>query len=669
MVMQLLQPSAPVDMRALFFFVFLLVFFLLLFCIPLPTALTQQPRASILLAADGSLLDARIASDHQWRFDFLNKLPEKYELAVLTYEDQYFYSHVGINPVSIIRAAKNNINAGKITSGGSTITMQLARLLKQKTQQTNRNYLNKTREALLALRLEAQLSKKQILQYYTGLAPFGGNTVGLNAAAWRYFGRSPEYLSWAESALLAVLPNSPGLIHLGRHTDKLQQKRNRLLYKLHKKNYLNDLDLQLALLEPLPEKPKPLVQLAPQLLTRLERDYPNIHLFHSTIEPSMQRLLHQVAKQRSESLANQGVHNIAMVLIDHTTMKTLAYLGNHAWQQKNIYAPDVDILQSPRSTGSILKPLLYGLMLQEGSLTPQSLVPDIPTQIGGYSPSNYDRNYRGAVPAQSALAHSLNVPAVRMLRDFGVARFQQSLQAMNITSLFRPADDYGLTLILGGAEASLWEMTSIYAQLAATARDGDTAQQSVQLLQTKDHLLQTDDHSVIHNNKKKLPVIRQGAAWLTLDALIAVARPGQDNYWRDFAGSQTIAWKTGTSYGLRDAWAIGSSGRYTLGVWVGNAGGEAASFMSGQTSAAPLLFDVFDGLPKSNWIEKPEFALKKITVCKNDIQFQRMQHQNNAKQQKLIFRLKAILHRQRRITNLSILMRKGSLECTVIVKQ
>src|SRR5690606_21328708 len=331
----------------------------------------------------------------------------------------------------------------------------------------------------------------------------------------------------------------------GRQRDVLQQKRDRLLKRMHAKHYFSDLDLQLALLELLPERPQPLPQLAPHLLATLKKQYSNQFVLQSSIDQFIQRSLQQISTRHIARLANEGVNNIAMVLIDHEQMETLGYIGNESWQQQERYSPRVDIVQRPRSTGSILKPLLYGLMLQEGELTPTSLVPDIPTQFGGYSPKNYDRNFRGAVPAQFALAHSLNIPAVRMLRDYGIGKFQQKLQTMGMSTLFRPADDYGLTLILGGAEGTLWELTGIYARLAASARDGDKNQSAPALLLDQ----KTIHYKPIHYK----PVMKQGAAWLTLQALIDVARPGNDNYWRDFSGSQTIAWKTGTSYGLRDA--------------------------------------------------------------------------------------------------------------------
>ena len=574
---------------------------LLLQFAPLPEKLTRVSYATMLLDRHEQLLGASIAADQQWRFAPVDELPEKYVQALLLFEDRRFYQHPGIDPVAVARAAWGNLRDGRVTSGGSTITMQLARMLRD---DPPRNLSSKLIEAMRALQLEWRFTKDELLNHYTSHAPFGGNIVGLRAAAWRYFGRAPEDLSWAESALLAVLPNSPALIHPGRQRDLLQQKRDRLLRRLHAQQQLSALDLELALLEPLPEKPQPLPQYAPHLLSTLKKQHPHSAVLHSTVDAQLQLQVQQIAQRHAHRLANEGAHNIALLVIDHQQMATRAYIGNQAWEQHNRYSPQVDIIQRPRSTGSILKPLLYGLMLQDGELLPTTLVSDIPTQFAGYKPQNYDRQYRGAVPAHYALAHSLNVPAVRMLRHYGISRFHQQLQTMGMTTLFRPADDYGLTLILGGAEGTLWELTSIYARMTANARDLTPAD-SIRLLEDETLFAQP-------------PVLDQGAAWLTLQAMVEVVRPGHENLWRDFSGSQTIAWKTGTSYGLRDAWAIGSNGRYTVGVWVGNAGGEAASFLSGQTSAAPILFDVFDRLGSSSWFEQPHHALKTVSVCRSD---------------------------------------------------
>lgn len=567
---------------------------------PLPPNLQNRDYARLILADNGELLGARIADDHQWRFAPVTDVPDKYQQALRLFEDQRFRYHPGIDPFAIARAAWGNLTAGRVTSGGSTLTMQLARMLRDDPPRT---LPNKALEALSALHLEWHFSKNELLNLYASHAPFGGNIVGLRAAAWRYFGREPAQLSWAEAATLAVLPNSPALIHPGRDRDRLRAKRNRLLRRLADAGALSELDLTLALHEPLPERPRPLPRLAPHLLATLQADAPDQTLFATTLDADLQRRTQRIAEQQGRRLARDGIHNLSILVLDHERMRTLVYIGNQAAGKE--HAPAVDIIQRPRSTGSLLKPMLYGLMLEEGELLPSTLVPDTPAYFGGYRPENYDRQYRGAVPAHRALARSLNVPAVHMLKDYGIERFHHRLQELGVSTLHRPAGDYGLSLILGGAEGTLWELTNLYARMTSMARDGTWPAPARRL---QDEIAEQPDH----------PGLGQGAAWLTLQALHNVVRPGADALWRDFSGSQAIAWKTGTSYGLRDAWAIGSNGRYTVGVWAGNAGGEPAPALSGQKSAAPVLFDVFAQLGNHRWFDRPAAALKTVSVCTTD---------------------------------------------------
>ena len=566
---------------------------------PLPAALTHTPYATLLLDRQGKPLDARIAADQQWRFAPIGQLPHKYQRALLSFEDKRFFWHPGIDPLAILRAAWVDLRAGHIVSGGSTLTMQLARILRDNPPRT---FAEKASEALLALRLEWHFSKQELLVQYASRAPFGGNTVGLRAAAWRYFGRPPGDLSWAEAALLAVLPNNPAIMHLERARPALLAKRNRLLDTLAQQGDLSQRELALAKLESLPQL-QALPQLAPQLLTRLitEGAAPVIR---TTLDADLQQRVTTLAEQHGKRLERQGVHNLAVVVIDHEALAVRAYVGNVTHGDGHSYGQSVDIASSPRSTGSILKPFLYGLMLDAGLILPDTLVPDLPTDYGGYSPKNYDRAYRGAVPAHEALAQSLNVPAVRMLRHYGVARLQTQLQTLGMSTLFRSADNYGLTLILGGAEGRLDELTSMYAQLFAAA--SGEAVRPVQLLAS------------IKPPAAQPFAISPGAAWLTLKALRDVARPGTARQWRLYASSQPIAWKTGTSYGLRDAWAIGSNGRYTVGVWAGNANGEPAPELVGGASAAPLMLDIFSLLGAVPWPAPPLNDLKTVTTCADD---------------------------------------------------
>lgn len=591
-----------------------------------PDPLFAEPESSVLLARDGQLLGARIASDGQWRFPAVAAVPTKYRQALIEFEDRRFEQHPGIDPIAIARALRQNWRQQRVVSGASTITMQVARLARAprttgegSDRRRDRVLGAKLADALLAVRLELAYSKDEIIALYASHAPFGGNVVGLEAAAWRYFGRAPERLSWAEAATLAVLPNQPALVTPGRNRARLQAKRDALLRHLHARGRLDDLDLQAALAEPLVGAPLPLPDDAPHLLETLRRQYPAQHRFGSTVDAALQRAAMRLVAEHSAQLARQEIHNAAALIVDNRNFEVLAYVGNADWSVRNEHGLAVDIIRRPRSTGSILKPLLYAAMLDSGQLLPHMLLTDVPTQIAGFTPENFDRDYRGAVPADVALAQSLNIPAVRMLRDYGVDRFYDLLKAQGMSTLTQSPDHYGLTLVLGGSEGSLWDITRMHAGLVAAARRSDDSQRTpppqLVLLQggklTGGRFLATDPA----DNAGGLST---GAAWLTLRALLEVPRPAEEGNWRSFASSRQIAWKTGTSWGQRDAWAIGSSGAYTVGVWAGNASGEGRPGLTGAVAAAPLLFALHNRLPPSPWLAQPSRALKRVQVCRND---------------------------------------------------
>jgi penicillin-binding protein 1C len=578
----------------------------------LPRPLFREPLSAVLLARDNSLLGARIAADGQWRFPELAVAPERFSQALIAYEDRRFLRHPGIDPVAVGRAVRSNWRSGRVVSGASTLTMQLSRLVRQQGgARHRRGYFEKGWQALLALRLECSYSKQQLLALYASHAPFGGNVVGLEAAAWRYFGRAPEQLSWAEAATLAVLPNAPGLITPGRARARLQARRDALLRRLATQGALGELDLQLALAEPLVEAPQALPDEAPHLLETLRARYPRQHRFASTIDPQLQRDAAQLVAEHSANLQRSGVGNAAAVIVDNRSFEVLAYVGNAGWGVEGTRALAVDIVQRPRSTGSILKPFLYAAMLDSGQLLPKMLVPDVPTQIRGFTPENFDRSFRGAVPADEALARSLNVPAVRMLREFGYPRFHELLRQAGFSTIRRAPDHYGLALILGGAEATLWDVTRAYANLADGARTAGTNGQPVQ---RELQWLRTAQGSASPAPRP----LSIGASWLTQQALLEVARPADEAGWQRFANSRQIAWKTGTSWGLRDAWAAGSSTAYTVGVWAGNADGTGVAGLTGGTAAAPLLFALHERLPRAAWYATPIGALKTIRTCIDD---------------------------------------------------
>ncbi|HYJ42438.1 MAG TPA: penicillin-binding protein 1C [Steroidobacteraceae bacterium] len=573
----------------------------------LPAALFDAPESYVLEARDGTLLSARIASDGQWRFPPQATVPRKFRRALLVFEDKRFEQHSGVDGLAIARALRLNLEAGRVVSGGSTITMQLARLSRDGKK---RSLANKAAEALLALRIEASFGKDEILALYAGHAPFGGNVVGLEAAAWRYFGRDPETLSWAEVATLAVLPNNPALVHLARNRERLREKRDFLLRRLHEAGDLTALDLELAVSEPLTAEPHDLPDLAPHLLDTLRAQNPARHRIVTTLDARLQRNATQLTREHSTLLARQNVYNAAALIVDNTTFEVLAYVGNSSEANDPLRGHAVDVIRRPRSTGSILKPLLYAAMLEDGALTPHMLLPDVPTHYDGFAPENFDRQYRGAVPADEALAHSLNVPAVRMLKTYGVARFADLLRAAGMSTLTRPSDDYGLTLVLGGAEGNLWDVSALYASLAGLARAGEA--------DPAPHFRELTVLRGAPARTRSGVAIGTGAAWLTLDTLLEVPRPGEEGHWRNFASSRSIAWKTGTSWGLRDGWAIGNSSRHTVAVWVGNASGEGRPGLTGSAMAAPLMFSLFNSLPASPWFEMPTYALRRIDTCEND---------------------------------------------------
>jgi penicillin-binding protein 1C len=586
------------------------------FCLPSP--LFDDPTCMVLEDSEGNLLGARIAADGQWRFPHNEHVPEKFRKAIVEFEDHRFYSHFGVDPVGIGRAFKQNIKAGKIVSGGSTLSMQVLRISRKGKP---RSVFQKIIEIILATRLEIKYSKNEILAFYASNAPFGGNVVGIDAASWRYFGKNPELLSWAEAATLAVLPNSPALIHPGRNRQTLLEKRNRLLDRLLEKGEINSLTCELAKEELLPEKPLPLPQLAPHLLGRAFVEYFKSKKnqktrFRSTINSALQKHVNRILENHHQRLKDNLINNIAAIVVEVESGNIIAYVGNV--KSGAMHNESVDVIKAPRSTGSILKPFLYAMMLNEGKILPNSLVPDIPTRMNGYNPKNFHESYDGAVPAKKALIRSLNVPMVHMLSDYGLEKFHFGLQKLGFTTITKSANHYGLTLILGGAEAKLWDITNAYTGMARTLNhfyknDGQYHSDDFRPLNYN------FEKSTILSEKKLLKealVLSAAAIWQTFDAMQDLERPNAEGNWQQFQSSSQIAWKTGTSFGFRDAWAVGVTPKYAVGVWVGNADGEGRPGLIGVLAAAPVLFDIFDELESSDWFEQPIDEMIKIPVCK-----------------------------------------------------
>lgn len=527
-----------------------------LFCLP-RNLFKGTEYSTVVESAEGELLGARIAADGQWRFPPCDTVPERFATALVQFEDRQFWWHPGVNPVAMGRALVQNARSGHVVSGGSTLTMQVIRLSRQR----ERTVWQKIIESVLAARLELRCSKPQILALYASHAPFGGNVVGLEAAAWRYFGRPASELSWAEAATLAVLPNAPSTMHLSKGREDLQAKRNRLLLRLLEHGDLSAETYEAALEEPLPDAPLPLPSYASHFVERCPKGVRT----RTSIRLPLQKAVSAVTDRQSDDLAKEGVADLAAVVIDNATGEVVAYVGN-ASPDRERPGVQVDIAASPRSTGSILKPFLYAAALQEGEILPNTLLPDIPVNLGGFAPQNFDRQFYGAVPASQALARSLNVPSVFLLRQYGVPKFHALLLKAGLTTLTQEPEHYGLSLILGGGEGRLDEITAAYSQMA------------------------TD---------------RSLAVWYTLEALKEVNRPDELD-WRLIRSVRKAAWKTGTSYGFRDAWAVGMTPAYTIGVWAGNADGHGVPGLTGARTAGPVMFAILNLLPASDeWFQMP----------------------------------------------------------------
>lgn len=556
-----------------------------LFCLP-RHLFKGTEYSSVVTDRHGELLGARIAKDGQWRFPPCDSVPSRYATALIEFEDRHFRWHPGVDPAALGRAAWQNMKAGHIASGGSTITMQVIRMSRGK----DRNLWQKAIEAIQATRLELRCSKDEILELYATHAPFGGNVVGLEAAAWRYFGRPADELSWGEAATLAVLPNAPGNIHVSKNRDKLLEKRNRLLGRLHDKGIIDDGDFTLACEEPLPDEPLPLPSYASHYVEMLCAANPGQRI-RSSIDLELQKKVEDITSRWSREQSRSGVNDMAAVVMDVNSGEILSWVGNADPERKRS-GMMVNVADAPRSSGSILKPFLYCAMLQDGEILPHTLLQDTPVNINGFTPQNFDLQYSGAVPASEALYRSLNIPSVHMLQQYGVPKFQALLQKAGMSTLTRDSSVYGLSLILGGGECKLWEITRIYADLAKWYQSDDSEIKSDQILKER---------------FKNLPFYDRTAAWYTFEALSEVNRPDEID-WRLISSVHKVAWKTGTSWGFRDAWAVGATPDYAVGIWSGNAQGEGVPGLVGARTSGPVMFDIFNILPKSEWFREPPYG-------------------------------------------------------------
>ncbi len=586
---------------------------LFIFCLPRP--LFDDPYSTVVLDRHGELLGVKISPDGQWRFPETAKVSDKFEACIIAYEDKRYYHHPGFDPIAIARAIRQNISRGETVSGGSTLTMQTIRLSRKGKART---IFEKGIEVILAIRLELGYSKKEILNLYASHAPFGGNIVGIEAAAWRYFGRSPEELSWAENAMLAVLPNSPSMIHTAKNRDLLKLKRDNLLNKLYQNGTITKTEYQLAIDEDIPEHPLAYPMHAYHLVCRASAEFSHAqYKIKTSIDLSMQKQANEIVNQYNQRYIKNNINNIACLIIEVETGNAVVYVANGDINS-DIPEKAVDMITAQRSTGSILKPFLYAASLSAGEILPKMLLKDIPTKMGSFSPENFEHEYAGAIPANEALARSLNIPFVYMLKEYGIMRFLYILKCLDLKSINKSSEHYGLSLILGGAESSLWDICSAYASMARSLKHFNLFQSRYS---SSDYhtatYLKVDKEDEGEINLKETSFLSAASIWFSFEAMSSVNRPGQEKQWRTFTSKQKVAWKTGTSFGFKDAWSIAVTPDYVVGIWVGNATGEGRNGITGLKVAAPVLFEVLNILPNyKSWFEMPYDEMIYTTVCK-----------------------------------------------------
>ncbi|WP_374558270.1 penicillin-binding protein 1C [Thermomonas sp.] len=547
-----------------------------LFPLPLPTG---RDAATVVTARDGSPLRAFADARGVWRYPATpEQVSPLYVQALLGYEDRWFWRHPGINPVALLRAGGQLLGSRRIVSGGSTLTMQVARIVDPGLHGARtRSVGGKLRQVLRALQLEAHLSKRQILTLYLERAPFGGTIEGVDAASWAYLGKPAVRLSHAEAALLAVLPQAPSRLRPDRFPEAAQAARDKLLARMAARGMWTRAQMDDARIENVVSRRLRPPMDAALLAQRLHAATPQSRRIVSTLDPALQRALEERVAAYFSDLPPRT--SAALLVVDNATLEARAYVGSVAFADKARLG-HVDMVQAWRSPGSTLKPFLYGMALDDGLIHSESLLVDAPQSFGSYRPSNFDSAFHGPVGAAEALRLSLNVPAVDLLDRVGPARFAARLEHAGLALKFPRGAAPNLSMILGGAGARLEDLVGAFAALHRGGIAG--------------HVRYTPDAPRLERR-----LLSPGAAWIVREILAANPRPGEREGMFDTGRRPRVAWKTGTSYGFRDAWAIGGTPRHTVGVWVGRPDGTPLPGQYGAVTALPLLFEVIDSLPRS----------------------------------------------------------------------
>jgi penicillin-binding protein 1C len=562
--------------------ILLAAFLLLNVIFPLPDTIEYS---TIVTDDKGEVIHAFLTTDQKWRMKTELKEISPLLAKTLVYkEDKYFYYHPGINAFALIRAAVMNTLHLKRTSGASTITMQVARMLEPK----RRTYGNKLIEMFRALQLEWKYSKPQILQLYFNLVPYGSNIEGVKSASVLYFGKSPDHLSLSEITALSIIPNRPSSLKIGYNNDVIVTARNKWLKRFGEDNLFTAKEIADALDEPLTAKRADAPKLAPQFARRMKKTGKEI--IHTNLQMNTQLKLEKMVYDYVKGLAYYGIQNAAVMVIDNRTHNVISYIGSADFNNR-ADGGQVDGVNAIRQPGSALKPLLYGLCIDEGLLTPKTMLTDVPVNINGYMPDNFDERFHGYVTVEYALENSLNIPAVKCMNQLGVEKMIAKLAAINFKQVKKDKKKLGLSMVLGGCGVTLEEMTGLFSSFANNGfyyspvwMKGDTSVQKVQ-------------------------VLSPSANYMVTEILSRIARPDLPVNWEASMHTPRIAWKTGTSYGRRDAWSLGYDRNYTVGVWVGNFSGVGVPELNGANIATPLLFRIFNTIDyntANEWYAMPK---------------------------------------------------------------
>ncbi len=606
----------------------ILLLFLLDYAFPLPPPPQYSP---IVLAADGSVLHAYLNPTQKWRMKTeLSEITPALQRAIINKEDRYFNYHFGVNFISIIKAAGRNVFKQGRTTGASTITMQVARLLEPK----ERTFGNKILEMARATQLEIHYSKAEILQLYLNLVPYGSNIEGVKSAALLYFQQPPDYLSLAQTVTLAIIPNQPRILVLGKNNAKILTERNRWLRQFQAQHLFPEQDVADALAEPLTAERHAAPALAPHLARRLVAQFPGQPIIRSTLERGPQSKAEDLTRNYVRRLHELGISQAAVLVVNNRSHAMEAYVGSADFADF-VGQGQVDGVRAVRSPGSTLKPLLYGLALDAGLLTPKRKLPDVPGNFNGFRPENFDKTCQGEVTMERALTYSLNIPAVQTLADVGVPTLTARLQQAGFKQIARDAPRLGLSTILGGCSASLEELTGLFSALAnegnyqplvflqpknPTPNPKDPIPKTQHLKPKTQHPgLRAKAHATLLSTKHQAlsTILSPAAAFLITDILSQRTRPDLPAGYERSLRLPHIAWKTGTSYGRRDAWSLGYNADYTIGVWVGNFSGQGSPALTGADVASPLLFTLFNTLTynRARSAPAPPASLNFRLVC------------------------------------------------------